>query len=108
MSQAQAFLQEVADASVWALRWHRAQVLGKTQVIKVSAPGGHLGAVSVHFGTILGCGGYLERPWGPCVPHLCVHTLKHVIFASFWEPLGVPSGPAREALAYSILGYFLA
>ena len=36
--------------------------------------------------------GYLERPWGPCVPHLCVHTLKHVIFASFWEPLGIPSG----------------
>ena len=83
MSQAQAFLKEVADASVWALRWHRAQMLGTAQVVKVSAPGGylglHLGAVLVHFGSMLGFGGYLERPWGPCVPHLCGHTLKHVI-----------------------------
>ena len=88
-------------------------MLGKAQVVKAFAPGGHLGlhlrAVFVHFGSILGFGGYLERPWGPCVPHLCGHTLKHAILASFWEPRGdqsgtllgpiVGSGPAPEALA---------
>ena len=84
-------------------RWHKLGFLTGCPL------GCHLGAVSVHFGTILGCGGDLERPWGPCVPHRCGHTWKHVIFASFWDPLGVPSGTllgpifgsgcAREGLA---------
>ena len=79
----------MAEAFVGALQWQRAQRLGKAEVVKALAAGGHVGFRFVHCGSILGFGGYLERP---CVPHLCGHTLKHVIFASFWKPLGDPVG----------------
>ena len=91
-------------------RWHKLGFLTGCLL------GCHLGAVSVHFGTMLGWGGDLERPWGPCVPHRCGHTWEHVILASFWGPLGVfsgtllgpifGSGSAREGLA-SHFGPFL-
>ena len=67
-------------------------MLGRARVAKVSAPGSHLGvhlgAVLVHFGSILGIGGPKLRQvpdLGPQVPDRWAQVLKNM---RFWQHFG--------------------